>query len=87
MPGYHEHQPETEEYGITSFVYNRKLPFHSERFYQLMYTLRKNVVRVKGIAWCATRNNLALSVSQAGPSISIEPVSYWVACLQEWEQK
>lgn len=87
LRGHHGHQPETEEYGITSFVYNRKLPFHSERFYQLMHSLGKNVVRVKGIAWCATRNNLALSVSQAGPSISIEPVSYWVASLPDREQK
>ncbi|MBT2583204.1 GTP-binding protein [Planococcus sp. ISL-109] len=86
LTGHNDHQPETDEYGITSFVYNRKLPFHSERFYQLMYSLGKNIVRVKGVAWCATRNDLALSVSQAGPSISIEPVSYWVASLPELEQ-
>ncbi|NMH68073.1 GTP-binding protein [Bacillus sp. RO3] len=79
--GHQEHQPETEEYGITSFVYKRKLPFNSERFYELMQSLSKDIVRVKGIAWCATRNEYALSVSQAGPSIMIEPISYWVATL------
>jgi len=85
--GHKEHQPETEEYGITSFVYKRKLPFHSERFYQLMHSLSENIVRVKGIAWCATRNKFALSVSQAGPSIGIEPVAYWVAAMPAVEQE
>ncbi|HZH62865.1 MAG TPA: GTP-binding protein [Metabacillus sp.] len=45
------------------------------------------VVRVKGIAWCATRNEFALSVSQAGPSIQIEPVAYWVATMPIVEQE
>ncbi|WP_454101710.1 GTP-binding protein [Metabacillus sp. SLBN-84] len=85
--GHQEHQPETEEYGISSFVYKRRLPFHSDRFYQLMHSLAKNVVRVKGVAWCATRNEFALSVSQAGPSIIIEPVSYWVATLPRLKQE
>ncbi|MGG4488574.1 GTP-binding protein [Metabacillus idriensis] len=85
--GHQQHQPETEEYGITSFVYKRRLPFHSQRFYELMHSLSKNIVRVKGIAWCATRNEFALSVSQAGPSISIEPVSYWVAAMPRLEQE
>jgi G3E family GTPase len=85
--GHQEHQPETEEYGITSFVYKRRLPFHSDRFYKLMHSLANNVVRVKGIAWCATRNEFALSVSQAGPSIMIEPVSYWVATMPLLEQE
>ncbi|PGT88620.1 MULTISPECIES: GTP-binding protein [Bacillaceae] len=85
--GHKEHQPETEEYGITSFVYKRRLPFHSERFYQLMHSLSDNIVRVKGIAWCATRNKFALSVSQAGPSIVIEPVAYWVAAMAAGEQE
>lgn len=85
--GHQAHQPETEEYGISSFVYKRRLPFHSERFNHLMHSLSKNVVRVKGIAWCATRNEFALSVSQAGPSMMIEPVSYWVAAMPRVEQE
>jgi G3E family GTPase len=84
--GHQQHTPETEEYGISSFVYSRKLPFHSERFEEWVHNIPENIVRAKGIAWCATRNNLALFMSQAGPSVSIEPVSYWVASLPRQDQ-
>ncbi|ADU29109.1 GTP-binding protein [Evansella cellulosilytica] len=85
--GHLQHTPETEEYGICSFVYNRRLPFHSERFNNWIHSMPKEVVRAKGIAWCATRNNLALLMSQAGPSVSIEPITYWVASLPKQEQE
>ncbi|MCY8795137.1 zinc metallochaperone ZinU [Bacillus inaquosorum] len=85
--GHAEHTPETEEYGISSFAYKRRLPFHSTRFYRWMDQMPKTVVRAKGIVWCASHNNLALLMSQAGPSVTIEPVSYWVAALPKLEQE
>ncbi|MEB1806383.1 MAG: GTP-binding protein [Bacillaceae bacterium] len=85
--GHEQHTPETEEYGISSFVYFRREPFHSIRFQNWCQSMPKNIVRAKGIAWCATRNNLALLMSQAGPSVSIEPITYWVASLSTEEQK
>ncbi|MFN7249997.1 MAG: GTP-binding protein [Anaerobacillus sp.] len=81
------HTPETEEYGISSFVYRRTLPFHSERFVQWSDNFPDEVVRAKGIVWCASRNNLAILLSQAGPAKSLEPVSYWVASLPSAEQE
>lgn len=85
--GHHAHTPETEEYGISSFVYDIKRPFHSERFTEWVYSMPKQIVRAKGIAWCASRNNVALLMSQAGPSVSIEPISYWVASLPRNQQE
>ncbi|MCM3701638.1 GTP-binding protein [Paenibacillus macerans] len=80
------HTPETEEYGITSFVYTRKIPFHPERLLQWLGKWPKEVVRSKGIMWIATRNNLAVSLSQAGVSRQISPAGLWVAALSEEER-
>jgi G3E family GTPase len=81
-----EHKPETEEYGISSFVYRSSVPFHSERFNRWVEEMPEVIVRAKGIVWCATRNDLALLFSQAGPSIQLEPVSYWIASLPSEQQ-
>ncbi|NRG46433.1 GTP-binding protein [Bacillus sp. CRN 9] len=82
-----DHTPETEEYGISSFVYSRKRPFHSERFDVWCQTMPVEIVRAKGIVWCASRNDVAILLSQAGPSVTLEPISYWLASLSKAEQE
>lgn len=59
--GHETHTPETEEYGISSFVYRRRLPFHAERFNHWIETMGKHIVRAKGIVWLAQYNNVACS--------------------------
>ncbi|MCD9024570.1 GTP-binding protein [Cohnella silvisoli] len=80
------HVPETEEYGISSFVYLRIRPFHPERLMEWMSEWPAEVVRAKGMVWLATRNDMAQNFSQAGPSIQFGPAGYWVASLPEWER-
>ncbi|MCM3749014.1 GTP-binding protein [Paenibacillus pasadenensis] len=77
------HTPETDEYGVSSFVYERRLPFHPERLRKWLQRWPEQVVRAKGYAWLATRMETAQSISQAGPAISFGPAGYWAAALPE----
>ncbi|MEC0248565.1 GTP-binding protein [Paenibacillus chitinolyticus] len=82
-----EHTPETDEYGISSFVYERTLPFEPRRLKSWMEDWPAEIVRAKGIMWLATRNKFAQNLSQAGPSIRFGPAGYWVAALPETEKQ
>jgi G3E family GTPase len=80
-----EHIPETEEYGISSFVYRRKRPFHPERWMKWLEYWPEDIVRAKGFFWLATRNDIAGLLSQAGPSIMLQAAGNWVAAYPESE--
>ena len=76
------HQPETEAYGVASFVYRARRPFHPRRFFGLVQSEWPGVVRSKGFFWLASHPALAGSWSQAGAVARHGPAGHWWAAVE-----
>lgn len=73
-----EHTPETDEYGIGSFVYRSKKPFDSDRFWNYIQNeFPSSVIRSKGLFWLASRPEQALIWGQAGGSLKADSAGVW----------
>ena len=84
-----EHTPETEEYGIGSFVYRARRPFHPARFAKALETQWPgNVLRSKGFFWLASRPDAAGEWSQAGGIMRHAPAGIWWAAApkEHWPE-
>ena len=72
-----EHVPESEQHGITSFVYRARRPFHPQRFWNLIHSEWQGVLRSKGYFWLASRPDFAGNWAQAGGACRHSPAGLW----------
>ncbi|OYT89022.1 MAG: hypothetical protein CFE46_00880 [Burkholderiales bacterium PBB6] len=74
-----QHTPETEAYGISSFVLRSHAPLHPARFAAFMEAPIAGLLRAKGVVWLASRPDWVVSYSRAGNTATHEPVGRWWA--------
>ena len=81
--GFADHIPETEEYGVNSYVYRARLPFIPEKILEVLNGNLPGVIRAKGHFWISTRPEWVAEFSLAGSLSSIKPLGIWWATVPE----
>ncbi|WP_227268160.1 GTP-binding protein [Roseobacter weihaiensis] len=79
--GFADHTPETEEYGVASYVYRARLPFIPEKILDVLNGDLPGVIRAKGHFWIATRPGWVAEFSLAGALSSVKPLGTWWASV------
>jgi G3E family GTPase len=77
LNGFKDHLPETEEYGIRSFVYRARQPFEPMKLKAFINRPWPGVVRAKGFFWLATRPRFVGELSMAGALVRTEKRGLW----------
>lgn len=81
LNGFKDHVPETEEYGIRSFVYRARTPFEPAKLHAFFNKTWPNVVRAKGFFWIATRPQWCGEISMAGALVRHGAAGFWWAAV------
>lgn len=88
LHGFKDHVPETEEYGIRSFVYRQRRPFDPVKLHEFISQSWPGVIRAKGFFWLATRPYHVGELSQAGAIIRTQKLGLWWDAVprEQWPQ-
>lgn len=79
--GFADHVPETEEYGVGSFVYRARRPFDPQKIHALLNGALPGVIRAKGHFWVGSRPDYVIEFSLAGALSSVSPLGTWWASV------
>ncbi|GJE53622.1 MULTISPECIES: zinc metallochaperone GTPase ZigA [Methylobacterium] len=79
--GAEEHVAETEEYGVSSFVYRARRPFDPETFKAFIDRTWPGLIRAKGHFWLATRPDWVGEFSLAGAISRVSAMGFWWAAV------
>lgn len=83
-----DHTPETEEYGISSFVYRARAPFDPKKIHDFFNKQWSGIIRAKGFFWIASRPDFVGEVSQAGAFVRHQGIGKWLAGIpkDQWPE-
>ena len=83
------HVPETDEYGITSFVYRARAPFDPKKIHEFFTQEWPGVIRTKGFFWLSSRPDFVGEISQAGAFVRHKGIGRWWASIpkSEWPDR
>ena len=76
-----DHTPETEEYGIGSFVYQARAPFDPKKIHEFFNRQWAGIIRAKGFFWIASRPDFVAEISQAGALVRHQKIGKWLAAV------
>ncbi len=75
------HVPETEAYGISSFVWRHRRPLHPDRFERVLQQEFPGLLRMKGWFWEASATSRVGLVQQAGGVRTVDDAGRWWASV------
>lgn len=82
---HHHHESETEEYGISSFVYYKRPSLNRKKFADFASNMPKNIIRCKGLVWFSDEPDMSYIFEQAGKQVNLSDGGEWFATMSDAE--